>query len=68
MPYGTAAHVEIVYVGLGSNLGDRQGYLAAARTALAMLPGTEVVAVSDVEETVPLGPQDQRPYSTRWSR
>ena len=62
MPYGTAHRAEIAYVALGSNLGDRQGYLAAARTALAMLPSTEVAAVSDIEETAPLGPQDQPPY------
>ena len=62
MPYGTAHRAEIVYVALGSNLGDRQGYLAAARTALAMLPSTEVAAVSDIEETAPLGPHDQPPY------
>src|SRR4029079_6552132 len=36
---------------LGSNIGDRQGHLAAGRAALAELPGTRVVGVSSVEET-----------------
>ena len=53
---------EIAYVALGSNLGDREGYLAAARAALAELPDTQMLAVSDVEETAPLGPQDQPWY------
>jgi 2-amino-4-hydroxy-6-hydroxymethyldihydropteridine diphosphokinase len=51
-----------VYVALGSNLGDRDQHLAQARTALANLPGTSVVAATDVEETVPIGPPGQGPY------
>src|SRR5215469_9260234 len=53
---------EIAYVALGSNLGDRAGYLAAGRLALAALPDTQLVAASDVEETAPLGPQNQPCY------
>jgi 2-amino-4-hydroxy-6-hydroxymethyldihydropteridine diphosphokinase len=53
---------ETVYVALGSNLGDRAGYLAAGRSALSALPDTHLVAVSDVEETAPLGPADQPSY------
>jgi 2-amino-4-hydroxy-6-hydroxymethyldihydropteridine diphosphokinase len=53
---------ETVYVALGSNLGDRAGYLAAGRSALAALPDTELVAASDVDETAPLGPPDQPWY------
>jgi 2-amino-4-hydroxy-6-hydroxymethyldihydropteridine diphosphokinase len=53
---------EIVYVALGSNLGDRAGYLAAGRTALAALPDTQLVAASAIEETAPLGPQNQPSY------
>jgi 2-amino-4-hydroxy-6-hydroxymethyldihydropteridine diphosphokinase len=53
---------EIVYVALGSNLGDRAGYLAAGRSALAALPDTELVAASEIEETSPLGPPDQPWY------
>ena len=53
---------ETAYVALGSNLGDRAGYLAAARGALAALPDTQLVAVSDIEETAPLGPVGQPSY------
>jgi 2-amino-4-hydroxy-6-hydroxymethyldihydropteridine diphosphokinase len=42
-----------VFLSLGSNLGDRAATLAAARQALAALPGTTVVAVSRVYETAP---------------
>ncbi|HKT60083.1 MAG TPA: 2-amino-4-hydroxy-6-hydroxymethyldihydropteridine diphosphokinase, partial [Gemmatimonadales bacterium] len=57
-----AALAEPVYVALGSNLGDRGAHLAAARTALAALPGTRVVAASAIEETVPLGGKTQPAY------
>ncbi|HXE57857.1 MAG TPA: 2-amino-4-hydroxy-6-hydroxymethyldihydropteridine diphosphokinase [Gemmatimonadales bacterium] len=53
---------ELVYLALGSNLGDRAGHLAFARRALAELPGTRVVAASRVEETAPIGPPGQGPY------
>ena len=56
------AAVERAYVALGSNLGDRGGHLAAARAALAALPGTTLVGASAVEETPPLGGMDQPPY------
>jgi 2-amino-4-hydroxy-6-hydroxymethyldihydropteridine diphosphokinase len=62
MPHGTAAQAEVAYVALGSNLGDRRQYLAAGRRALAALPDTALIAASDLEETAPLGPQDQPPY------
>lgn len=51
-----------VYVALGSNLGDRHGYLAFARERLAALPGTTFLAASAIEETAPLGGRDQPPY------
>jgi 2-amino-4-hydroxy-6-hydroxymethyldihydropteridine diphosphokinase len=53
---------EWAFVALGSNLGDRDAYLAQARTALAALPDTELVAASRLEETAPLGPVPQPPY------
>ena len=58
----SAAHPSRVYVALGSNLGDRKGYLAAARSALDTLPGTRLVAASQTEETEPLGGMDQPAY------
>ncbi|HEX9703824.1 MAG TPA: 2-amino-4-hydroxy-6-hydroxymethyldihydropteridine diphosphokinase [Gemmatimonadales bacterium] len=51
-----------VYVALGSNVGDRAAYLALARARLAALPRTQLLAVSRVEETAPLGPVPQGPY------
>jgi 2-amino-4-hydroxy-6-hydroxymethyldihydropteridine diphosphokinase len=53
---------ERAYVALGSNLGDRAGRLAAAREALARLPGTTLIAASRVEETAPLAGMAQPPY------
>jgi 2-amino-4-hydroxy-6-hydroxymethyldihydropteridine diphosphokinase len=57
-----AAGGEIAYIALGSNLGDRAAYLAAARAALAALPGSAIVSESDVEETAPVGLTDQPSY------
>jgi 2-amino-4-hydroxy-6-hydroxymethyldihydropteridine diphosphokinase len=53
---------ERAYIALGSNLGDREGHLAAARAALAALPRSRLVGVSRVEETAPLGGMEQPPY------
>lgn len=53
---------EIVYIALGSNRGDRELYLSAARSAIEALPGTSVVAASEVEETEPIGPPGQDSY------
>ena len=47
------------YVGLGSNLGDREATLAGAFELLGQRPGIEVVAVSSVRETDPVGYLDQ---------
>jgi 2-amino-4-hydroxy-6-hydroxymethyldihydropteridine diphosphokinase len=53
---------EQVYVALGSNLGDRNAHLKAAREALGSLPGTTLIAASAIEETAPLGGLQQPPY------
>jgi 2-amino-4-hydroxy-6-hydroxymethyldihydropteridine diphosphokinase len=53
---------DIAYLGLGSNVGDRAGYLAAARKALAQLPRSRVLAVSSAEETAPLGGATTEPF------
>jgi 2-amino-4-hydroxy-6-hydroxymethyldihydropteridine diphosphokinase len=47
------------YVGLGSNLGDRERTLRAAVEALAAEEGIEVVAVSTLRETEPVGVGEQ---------
>ena len=51
-----------VYIGLGSNLGDRQDNLNSALRMLAKVADTEVVRVSESIETNPLGQADQPKY------
>lgn len=53
---------EIACVALGGNLGNRWAFLAAARTALTLLPGVRLIAASRVEETAPLGWSRQAAY------
>lgn len=53
---------EVVYLALGSNLGDRAAALAFARAAIRALPHTRVLGESAVEETEPFGPPGQPPY------
>jgi len=53
------AKPELVYVALGSNLGDRAAHLAYARNRLGTLPDTRVAASSRIEETAPIGPVPQ---------
>jgi 2-amino-4-hydroxy-6-hydroxymethyldihydropteridine diphosphokinase len=50
------------FLGLGSNLGDRLGYLQLAVDGLAASPGVHVVAVSPVYETAPVGGPEQPDY------
>ena len=47
------------FVGLGANLGDRAATLRRALELLAERPGIDVVAVSTVRETDPVGYLDQ---------
>ena len=47
------------YVGLGSNLGDREGLIADAISALGSQPAIEVIQVSSLRETEPWGPVEQ---------
>jgi 2-amino-4-hydroxy-6-hydroxymethyldihydropteridine diphosphokinase len=50
------------YVGLGANLGDREATLRAAVGALAAEEGVEVVSVSFLRETQPVGVGQQPVY------
>ena len=50
------------FVGIGSNLGDREGYLRRALELLAAEDGVEVTAVSTLRETEPVGPVSQGPF------
>jgi 2-amino-4-hydroxy-6-hydroxymethyldihydropteridine diphosphokinase len=49
----------LVYVGLGSNLGDREGTIRQALERLGADGQIEVVAVSSLRETDPVGYPDQ---------
>lgn len=51
-----------VFIGLGANLGDREGTIRAAAAALAAEDGIEVVAVSSLRETEPVGVGEQPLY------
>jgi 2-amino-4-hydroxy-6-hydroxymethyldihydropteridine diphosphokinase len=60
--------VHDVFVALGSNLGDREAYLAFARESLGALRSTRLLAASRVEETVPLGGRRQPNYLNQMVR
>lgn len=47
------------FLALGSNIGDKAANLRAAAKAIAVLPGTTVVAASSVYRTPPWGKTDQ---------
>jgi 2-amino-4-hydroxy-6-hydroxymethyldihydropteridine diphosphokinase len=47
------------YIGLGSNLGDREAFLRRALERLRAEPQIDVTAVSSVRETDPVGLVDQ---------
>jgi 2-amino-4-hydroxy-6-hydroxymethyldihydropteridine diphosphokinase len=49
----------IAYIGLGSNLGDREAALRRAVEMLAGMPGTKVLRVSSIYRTQPVGKTDQ---------
>jgi 2-amino-4-hydroxy-6-hydroxymethyldihydropteridine diphosphokinase len=53
--------VTLAYVGLGSNLGEREETLRAAVAALAADPDVDVVDVSTFRETDPVGPVVDQP-------
>jgi 2-amino-4-hydroxy-6-hydroxymethyldihydropteridine diphosphokinase len=50
------------YVGLGANLGDREATIRAAVEALGAEEGIDVVALSTLRETAPVGVGEQPPF------
>jgi 2-amino-4-hydroxy-6-hydroxymethyldihydropteridine diphosphokinase len=50
------------FVGIGSNLGDREGNLTRAIELLSAEDGIRVVAMSKIRETEPVGPVAQGPF------
>jgi 2-amino-4-hydroxy-6-hydroxymethyldihydropteridine diphosphokinase len=55
----TLARTTRAYVGLGANLGDASGTIAAGVHALAALPGVRLQGVSRLYATAPVGVVDQ---------
>jgi 2-amino-4-hydroxy-6-hydroxymethyldihydropteridine diphosphokinase len=53
--------MKTVYLGLGSNIGDRERYLSAALTHLAA-PDLRIIRTSSTYETEPVGYADQRSF------
>jgi 2-amino-4-hydroxy-6-hydroxymethyldihydropteridine diphosphokinase len=53
---------DVAFVALGSNLGDRQQHISDALARIAAIPGVELIRMSSVEETDPIGPPGQGPY------
>jgi 2-amino-4-hydroxy-6-hydroxymethyldihydropteridine diphosphokinase len=54
-----ASSTERIFVGLGSNLGDRAGWLQQALQKLSASPAIEFVRASSIYETDPVGKIDQ---------
>jgi 2-amino-4-hydroxy-6-hydroxymethyldihydropteridine diphosphokinase len=53
---------DLAYIALGSNIGDRLGFLRHAREAIAAIPNCRIVGETSVDETEPLGGLEQPPY------
>ncbi len=51
-----------VFVGLGSNLGDRVGHLRRALEAMASIPETKLVRVSSTYDSEPIGDPGEPRY------
>lgn len=54
--------MSVAYLALGSNLGDRRGFLDGALHRLRAEPGLRLMAVSRYYETAPVGGPPQGPY------
>src|SRR5512135_390935 len=53
----------LCYIGIGSNMGDRRGYIRRATKMLRQTPGFRSMRVSPVYETKPVGgPSRQKDY------
>jgi len=54
-------------VGLGSNLGDKSGYLLEAVQALSRLPGTKITGISAIYASKPEAPPCSAPTNLRFA-
>ena len=50
------------FVGIGSNLGDREAHLRRAIELLSAEDGIKVTRVAEIRETDPVGPVEQGPF------
>ena len=50
---------KIAYIGIGSNLGDRLGYIQQSVTMLSSFDGIDVLETSGFYETEPYGFREQ---------
>jgi len=61
--YGLLENMEFVsYVGLGSNLGDRELNLLRAIAEIGKIPESRITALSGFYDTEPVGPVSQDPF------
>ena len=61
-PHAKPDHPVTVFVGVGSNMGDRSAHMDHAFRALASTAGIRFLRQSSVHETAPVGPPGQGPY------
>jgi 2-amino-4-hydroxy-6-hydroxymethyldihydropteridine diphosphokinase len=54
--------IDVAYIALGSNVGNRELSLARARAAITAIRDTRLIASTCVEETEPIGPIAQGKY------
>lgn len=54
--------MELVYIGVGSNLGDRSSYLRKAQSRMTQIPGVRFLRSSTIYETDPVGGPPQGKY------
>jgi 2-amino-4-hydroxy-6-hydroxymethyldihydropteridine diphosphokinase len=57
-----AAVAKTAFVGIGSNVGDREENLRRAVELLSSEDRIDVAAVSEIRETEPVGPVEQEPF------
>lgn len=57
---------ESVYIGVGSNLGEREAHLAAAEAALRRVEGVTLLRRSSLYDTLAVGPSQPRFLNAVW--
>jgi 2-amino-4-hydroxy-6-hydroxymethyldihydropteridine diphosphokinase len=62
LAFARGIRLAMVFLGIGSNIGDRAGYLTKTRESLAELTGCSILNCSSVYESDPWGLTDQAPF------